>query len=784
MVDDADDERRRAPTGLLNRPRVQSLAGVRVLDRSTDIAGPYATKILADAGADVVKVEPGGGDPLRRWRSGALFEYLNAGKRSVTADDGLVDGADVLVTGAPLDVAALRAAHPGLVVVTITPFGTDGPWAGRPATEFTLQAAAGSTGARGLPEQPPLAAGGRVGEWVAGTYAALATIAAVREARRSGQGEHVDVAMLDCMAVAMTTYPAVVASFTGWPAVVGTGRTVEVPSIEPSSDGYAVFTTNSAQQFHDFLVMIGRADLLEDAELARAATRFARRDEFLRAVHEYTTKRTTAEILEDAALLRIPSGPVLNGATVTGFEQFAARSVFQPDATGRFRRPRRPYLVDAQTGAPPGPSPVAGGDDGRVEWPARPARQRTPWRLPLEGLRVIDCTAWWAGPVAPHALACLGADVIKVESIARPDLMRYAASRPASEDRWYEWGFVFHGANAGKRGITIDLARPEGIEVFERLAATADLVVENYTPRVMDQFGLGWDRLQQVNPRLIMVRMPAFGLDGPWRDRTGFAQTMESITGMAWLTGFADGPPVLVRGACDPLAGMHAVIAALLTLMQRDEDGRGHLVESVMVESALNVAAEQVVEFTAGGPLLERDGNRGPVAAPQGVYRCAGDDRWLALAVATDEQWAALVGELGRPGWATAELATAEGRRAAHDRIDGELARWTAPQDVGTLAERLVAAGVPAAEVITPRDMVANPQLRHRRLFEVEDHPVTGRHELPTFPVRFTHVDHWHRRASPTLGQHNAEVLTEIGLGEDLDRLAELGIIGDRVLGA
>ena len=764
---------------------MQPLSDVRVLDRTTGIAGPYATKVLADAGADVVKVEPGAGDPLRAWRSGALFEYLNAGKRSVTGDDGLTAGTDILFTEDVADVAALRASHPALVVVTVTPFGCDGPWAGRPATEFTLQALAGSAGQRGLPEEPPLTAGGRVGEWVAGTYAALSAIAALREARRSGEGEHVDVAMLDCMAVTMVTYPSLFASLSGWPPVQGTGRTVEVPSVEPTSDGYAVFTTNSAQQFHDFLVMIGRADLIDDPVLARAATRFERRGEFLRAVHEYTTKRTTAEVLEDAALMRIPSGPVLNGRTVTTFEQFVAKSVFEPDATGRFLRPRRPYAIDGELGPPARPAAGPGADTGTVAWSARPQEARTAWRLPLAGVRVIDCTAWWAGPVAPAALAALGADVIKVESVTRPDLMRYASARPPTEDRWYEWGPVFHGANVGKRGITLDLTRPECIEVFERLAATADVVVENYTPRVMDQFGLGWERLHAINPRLTMVRMPAFGLDGPWRDRTGFAQTMECIAGMAWITGFRDGPPVLVRGACDPLAGMHAVIATLLALSQRDADGQGRMVEAVMVEAALNVAAEQVVEYTASGTLLERDGNRGPLAAPQGLYRCAGTDRWLAIAVTTDEQWQALVQAIGTPPWATgAELASVDGRRAAHDRIDAGLTAWSTGGDADALAEVLVAAGIPAAPVVTPRDIATNPQLRHRRLFEVEDHPVTGRHEVPAFPVRFGRVAAWNRRPSPTLGEHNDEVLTEIGLADEIPRLRELGLIGERVVGA
>src|SRR5437764_11801640 len=176
------------------------LEGVRIVDRTTEIAGPYCTKLLADAGADVVKVEGEGGDPLRRWRSGGLFEYLNTSKRSVQGDDrALVDQADVLVADGPVELAALWEANPALVVVTITPFGCDGPWADRPATEFTLQASCGSTGNRGLPEDPPLSAGGRLGEWIAGTYAAIGAVRALRAAQRSGPGQHVDAARLNCM---------------------------------------------------------------------------------------------------------------------------------------------------------------------------------------------------------------------------------------------------------------------------------------------------------------------------------------------------------------------------------------------------------------------------------------------------------------------------------------------------------------------------------------------------------------------------------------------------------
>jgi crotonobetainyl-CoA:carnitine CoA-transferase CaiB-like acyl-CoA transferase len=769
------------------------LNDVRVVDCTTEIAGPYCSKLLADAGADVVKVEPPAGDPLRHWSSGALFEYLNASKRSVRGEAlELAASSDILVSGQRVDAAALWAENPSLVVVVITPFGCTGPWSDRQSTEFTLQAACGSIGQRGLPDLPPLSAGGRLGEWLTGTYAALGAVAAHREAVRSGVGELIDVAMLDCMAVSMVTYPSVFASFAGWPKAAGTGRTIEVPSIEPTRDGYFVVTTNSAQQFQDFLLMIERPDLMDDPDLPQVAKRFRRRDEFLSAVHQYTTQHTTAEVLEAAALLRIPAGPLLNGSTMAEFEQFVARGVFVPSPSGRFLQPRVPYRVSSEAPQPFDVAPDLGQHDGSIDWAPRPGSARSArtdtargvddegWRLPLAGVRIVDCTAWWAGPVTTAALAALGADVIKVESLTRPDNMRFASTRPSSEDRWWEWGPIFHAANIGKRGVTFDLSRPEGAEMLERLLRTADILVENFTPRVMEQFGFDWDRVHALNGELIMVRMPAFGLDGPWRDRTGFAQTMECLTGMSWLTGFADGPPVLVRGACDPLAGMHAAFATMLALIARDRRGGGRLVEAAMVESVLNAAAEQVVEYSSSGTLLDRDGNRGPSAAPQGVYPCAGADEWIAVAVASDEQWRSLRALLGSPSWMRRDdYSVAAGRRVAHDAIDRELSSWTRQHRVERIVQMFLDAGIPSAAVIPPRDIAANPQLRHRRLFEVEHHPVTGDHEVPTLPFRYSRVDHWLRSPAPTLGRDNDSVLEELGYSrEETWRLHEAGHVG------
>ena len=390
-------------------------------------------------------------------------------------------------------------------------------------------------------------------------------------------------------------------------------------------------------------------------------------------IDAYMSTKTTAEALEEATTLRIPSGPVGNGATVTGFDHFVERGTFVENPSGRFVQPRVPYKISGIEPHPLTQAPALDASAAVPEWAgdrAEPivvtgAASTDDAALPLAGIRVLDTTAWWAGPAATHMLACLGADVIKVESVSRPDLMRYTSTRRPPEDGWWEWGPLYHGANNTKRGITLDLTSPRGRELFERLLPTADVLLENFSPRVMDQFGLSWRAVQAANPNIVMVRLPAYGLDGPWRDRTGFAQTMEGITGMAWITGWDDGPPVLPRGACDPLAAMHAVFATLLALRDRAVSGDGHLVEVTMIEAALNAAAEQVVEYSASGELLGRHGNRGPVAAPQNLYPCAGDEEWLALAVATDAQWATLREILGNPAWAAdPSLATAAGRRA------------------------------------------------------------------------------------------------------------------------
>ena len=580
-------------------------------------------------------------------------------------------------------------------------------------------------------------------------------------------------------------------------------QSVETPSIEPTADGYVGFCTNSRQQFSDFLLMIGRTDLQEDEQLAQFAGRLMRFDEWNEIMREWMKSRETAEIIELASLLRIPVAPVCNGQTVQSHEQLTTRKVFQADAQGRFTQPRRPYRIDDTEPPAPAQAPALGGHTNKAVYEDRPSSETAPYNrghvqvpsqphLPLSGLRILDMTAWWAGPSATHILACLGAEVIHIESAARPDGMRLVGGMFAGHyPDWWETSAHFLHANSNKLDLTLDLSKPKGLELLAELIKECDGLVENYTPRVLDNFDLTWERVHALNPELLMMRMPAFGLSGPWRDNTGFAQTMEQLSGMAWVTGHLDDQPRIPRGPCDPLAGMHGVFAFLVALVERSHSGSGHHIESTMVESALNVAAEQVLEWSAYGRLVQRNGNRSPMAAPQGLYPCtpdpSGAENWLALSITCDEEWRALRTVMGEPDWSNhPDLESAAGRHRAHETMDQGLTQWTAQQNRTELVLRLRAVGIHASEVISPaRVLESNPQLEARAYFETPEHPVVGAMPLPSLPFRYASLDHWLRSSAPTLGQHNEEVLQGILhlSDEEILELEAQGIIGNRLEG-
>ncbi|HLN18158.1 MAG TPA: CoA transferase [Acidimicrobiales bacterium] len=793
------------------------LEGLTLLDLTDCIAGAYCTKLLVDGGARAVVVEPPGGARLRRWwasgqgdeppGTGALFEWLRASTESVTADLETAEGRDLVLTlageadvvieslapgriealGLGLDRLADR--RPSTVLVSISDFGRGVAVPDVTPTELTLQARSGSVGGRGQPERFPLAAGGRLGEWSTGIYAAVGALVGWRQAKQRGVGEHVDLSRLESMAITLVGYATLMRNIAG-ANVRPYRRSVELPSVERAADGWVGLCTVTNVQWQAFATMIGQHDKAE-GDWAMLAYRLAHRAEAEAMIEAYTKEHSVAELLEEAADFRIPAAPVVEGSKIASIEPFASLGTYVRSPSGRFLAPRPPYRFSRCELRPPGdcPSPGEHTERARRMEPARPAPAPAPRPVgrPFEGLRMIDFSAFWAGPYATALVAALGADVIKVESIARPDPMRFNVAT-TNHPLWYEHSALFGSANANKRGITLALDTEEGRELALRLVAGADLVFENFTPRVMERFGLAYDDLVKVRPDLVMLRMPAFGAEGPWRDRGGFAQTMEQITGMAWITGYPGGPPLIPRGACDPIAGMHAVVALLMALEHRDRTGEGQLVEVAMVETAANVAAEIVIEWSAYGRELTRDGNHGPDGSPQGVYRCTGDDEWVALSVADDGQWPGLVAALGSPAWAAApDLAAEAGRRRRATEVDGHLSAWAAPRDAAEAASHLLAHGVPAARVLPADRQDEVAELTARGFYFPVEHPVVGRHDLPGWPLHFSALtEGWCDRPAPLLGQHNEEVLGgELGLStKELLALEEKGVIGRRLAGA
>ena len=785
------------------------LRGYTVVDLSSGIAGAYCTKLLADGGAQVIKIESPRGDPLRRWSAsgadidgdGALFQFLAGGKRSVVAGagdadlvDDLLAAADAVVWSQGSTVAerftpqTLRDSHPHLVVTAITPFGLDGPWRDRPATEFTLQAWSGGIVGlgRGSADRAPVFVGGQVGDYLAGAYAGAATLTSRMRQLKSETGELVDVSMLEAHILGLTYYPVTFFEMLRRPW--RDARKLTVPGIACASDGLVDVGCGTAQQWFDLCAMIGRQDWIdEDSPLS--ITEMA--NEKSAEIYAWFTTQTVDDIRDLATAFRIPNAPVANGANITEFEQFRHRGTFVANPRDGFTQPGPPYRSKPALLLAAQPAPRLGEHTAfyrrspsiRSERPAAAVAEQ----LPLNGIRVLDLTTFWAGPSCTHFLAMLGADVIHVESTRKPDGARMIAGIPVSEDQWWEKSPIFSALNTNKRGITVDLQTDVGRELLRRLIATCEVVVENFTPRVLDQIGLDFTALQAIRPDAILLRMPGFGLDGPWRDNPAFAYVIEAASGVSWLTGYPDRNPYEPYSIGDPNAGIHAVNALLLALEHRRATGEGVMIESAMIDAALNIAAEQVIEYSAYGALLQRAGNRGPVAAPQNLYRCADVDEfdrldsWVAIAVADDDQWVGLRGALGEPEWALdPSLGSADGRRARHDLIDEQLAAWCETRTGDEIVRCLWDAGVPVAKVMQPHRQAEIPQLHFRRFFENVGHPVNATTPHSTVPVRFSAgPDRFHRTPAPLLGQHNHELLAEIGLSAD--EIAELeaqGVIG------
>ncbi len=795
-----------------------SLSGLRVIEFGSEIAAPYCTKLLVDLGAEVHKIEPPSGDPLRRWgpapggkpnpNSSGLFEYLNAGKRGVTLDlrrqndvvkaNELIARADILVEDlAPgvtegsklaLDQESLSRLNPRLVIVRISDFGRNGPLRDRQTTPLTMQAASGWVNRR-EPDRPPVQAGARIPEYITGAYAALGGLTALRIKAAVPDGPvEVDVSAFESL-LSTLPYPMMMAErmkATGRPA---NAKAAPMLGIVRAADGWIGINCLTGQHWLDVCAMVGLPEFGEHQLAIMLGG--PERDEFFAKAQPWLDQLNVDDIVELSQAMRIPAAPITDGGSILNCPQYAERGFFLESGKGetRFTRPGAPFRLSKTPALEPGPAPPRGAASPVGDQQAERVRAAvgvTDPTVPFAGLKILDLSTFWAGAYLTCYFGAYGADVVKVESIQRPDGHRYSGALLREGDDWYERGALWQGTNLNKRDLTLDLNSDKGRELALRLASEADVVVENFSPRVVEQFGLDYDSLVKVNPSIIMVRMPGFGLAGPWRDYVGWALNIEQLSGMSAVTGYPDGPPCNLQGPADPIAGVHASVALLAALGHRERTGEGQLIEVAQIEVGAAVTAEPVIECSVTGLTRGREGNRHREYT-QGVYPTSASDDWVALSVRDDSDWAAATEAMEKPDLQhDSRFSSVEARLAHHDEFDRVVTGWTRTHTAEEVAEMLSARGVPAERLLTPDRMYDVPQLDVREFYQEMVHPLTGRHRYPGWPFRISPgPTHHHRMASPTLGQHNAEVLKKIGLTDaELTELTEHQVIGQRLLNA
>ncbi len=398
-------------------------------------------------------------------------------------------------------------------------------------------------------------------------------------------------------------------------------------------------------------------------------------------------------------------------------------------------------------------------------------------------LRVIDLSMGWAGPLVGSMLAEMGSEVIKVEDTRRYDWWRGSLSMGPPELQPHERSGVFNGVNRGKIDLTLNLAHPRGVAVLKRLVATADVLIENYSPDVMERFGLAYSTLAESNPGLVMISMPSYGAEGPERDARGYGNTVEAMAGVTGLCRYHDDdqPYTLSNALGDPIGGLNGMFAVMVALHERERTGRGQWVELAQVEAATPLMAEELIGYQLSGNLPVPHGNRHPDHAPHGLYRCAGDDNWIAVGAHTDEQWRALLGVLGLERLADdRRFSSAEARKRNEDALDEELSRVFLGLEAEEIAHRLAQAGVFAGQVNSAPLVIADAQVQARGFFIPIDREVVGTHLYPAPVARFSGTPLSSDRPAPLLGEHNEQVLRDV-LGfsdEEIDSLEREGVIG------
>ena len=795
------------------------LNNLKVLDISQGVAGPFCAKLLGDLGADVVKVEPPTGDVSRQYgpfpngeadpEKSASFFFFNTSKRGIVLDlessrgknvlARLVADYDIVVAGESEEVlrrrglayADFRRWNPKIILTTVSGFGSFGPHSGYQGSHLVACAMGGWAQLCGLPDREPLQAGGATTETLTGAFAAVATSLAVSGRDAHGGGEHVDVSVQEAV-LAAASFPTMTYEYHGRArdrySSVGGGAAACY--VVPTREGYIGLGALTRAQWHMLCAFLGREDIATNPHFEGVS--WNRPDERLEeirdAFREAVKDRTATELFHQAQAERVPFGLVPSMAELFALPPHLERGFFQAithPVAGTVTMPGIPFHVSGR-----GPQlkvrrpPLLGEhsdevlrslDEASPGAGAAATTPEAPHPLPLAGLKVLDLSMFLAGPSCAQILADAGADVVKVESIQRIDGWRGSSTPADSAAPSWESSPHFNWINRNKRGITLNLTDPRGVDIFKRLVRDADVVIENYTPRVMEKFGLEFDVLRKIRPDLVMISMPGFGSDVTWRDYVAFGMSTEQMSGMSHLTGYENGEPLFTGTTGGDLysgvMGAHVLLAAL---NERRATGKGQHIDLSQMEACNLYVGDAMTGWALAGVDPGRRGNRHTLFAPQGFYPCR-NGRWIGITCRTDTDWRRLA-DMIDPELAGRFPGIEARQRAELDEI---IATWTREQAAEALMSDLQALGVAAGVMQNGPDLLRDPQLLARGSLLLQDRPGIGEKHYPAQPYRFRNATPPPNQRAPLLGEHCVEVLTsDAGLSDD--DIAEL-IIDDVV---
>jgi len=794
--------------------RLGPLDGLTVIEIG-GVAAAYAAKMLADFGADVVTLQPAEGDILRKgWPSllehdeevpGALYRYLRTNRRLLegpfdkqTLED-LLGRARILITDLPearraesgLGTAALRSAHPQLLVVTISPFGSRGPRADETGGELIMYAEGGlAQVSPGLPDavsdpyvEGPLHSGGYPASMIAGLTAAVAVLSALPiDAREDpATGDHLDISGQAAVASMVSRYLAVSAC-----EGVITDRTYPGPlnmpnHFLPCRDGYVVIAAILDNQWHRLVEALGSPAWALEPSFDRAAGRNADRERIEAHLRTWCLSLTGDEIVERATAHGVPCFRFYRLDEMERSDHVVARGSLVGVPGGGRTMPGAPFIMSGspwsiRSPAPDGPTTV----EEVLAAPAwagslgvgREGGNGVPLR-PLEGVRILDFGQVLAVPFGTQWMAWLGADVILVESSAH---LHTRATPPfATPGRDPDASAVFNLFNGGKRSLTVDMKSEEGRQVLLDLVPHCDVVTENFRAGVLDRLGLSSARLQELRPDIIVLSLGAFGRSGPLADAAGLHSAANLFSGLADVTRYPGGGPRIMGAVLpDPLSGLNAVLAILLALQHRRRTGEGQTIDQAMYESLLPLCAGALMSGEMERAAMRVAGTQGHDGVFSGFFPARDDGAWIVLEIWDAREWSALLDVVGfRPTNGSVD----PGDGLVRARVHAAIVHWLGGLSVEDAVRTLHGEGIAAGRATTTVDLLRDEQLRSIGYLREVDHPVVGPQVIPTLPWSTDSGRMRQIGRAPLLGEHVDEILAGI-LGYDAARIASLRELG------